>query len=71
VVLYRYAALFCTFRYENNDYQGVGAAMTMNIGAMKSETSGPIGKDNCVEVIVPGQIGTYWADNAVLRGLLL
>lgn len=46
-------------RYENNDAPGTGALMTMNIGAMRSETSGPIGKDNCVEVIVPGQIGTY------------
>jgi hypothetical protein len=44
-------------RYENNDAPGTGALMTMNIGAMKSETSGPIGKDNCVELIVPGQIG--------------
>jgi hypothetical protein len=31
--------------------------MTMNIGAMRSETSGPIGRENCVEMIVPGQIG--------------
>eukprot|EP00598_Pedospumella_elongata_P001723 CAMPEP_0184969802 /NCGR_PEP_ID=MMETSP1098-20130426/2453_1 /TAXON_ID=89044 /ORGANISM="Spumella elongata, Strain CCAP 955/1" /LENGTH=389 /DNA_ID=CAMNT_0027491621 /DNA_START=49 /DNA_END=1218 /DNA_ORIENTATION=+ len=45
-------------RYENNDTPGVGTLMTMNIGAMKSETSGPIGRENCVEMIVPGQIGT-------------
>jgi hypothetical protein len=45
------------FRYENNDAQSVGTLMTMNIGAMRSETSGPIGRENCVEMIVPGQIG--------------
>ena len=44
-------------RYEDNDAPGVGAMMSMNIGAMRSETSGPIGKDNCVELIIPGQIG--------------
>lgn len=46
-------------RYEDNDAPGVGTMMSMNIGAMRSETSGPIGKDNCVELIIPGQIGKH------------
>jgi len=44
-------------RYENNDNPGVGGLMSMNIGGMMSQTSGPIGRENCVEMIVTGQIG--------------
>ena len=56
-IIYYLFYFYGNYRYEDNDRAGVGSLMTMNIGAMQSETSGPIGKDNCVEMIVPGQIG--------------
>jgi len=45
-------------RFEDGDNPGVGGMLTMNVGDMMSQTSGPLGRDNCVEVIVPVQAGT-------------
>ena len=36
---------------------GVGGLMTMQMGQHMSQTSGVVGKDNCVEMVVTAQIG--------------
>lgn len=43
-------------RYEDGDHS-MGSMMSQPIGQMMSETSGPLGKDFCVEVICPAQVG--------------
>jgi len=44
-------------RYEDRDRPGMISMMTMNLGAMRGETSGPIGREHCVEMIIPAQLG--------------
>ena len=44
-------------RYEDRDTPGVAGLMTQPMGAHMNPTSGPIGKSNCVELVVPAQIG--------------
>jgi hypothetical protein len=44
-------------RFECNDNPGVIGMMTQPMGEHMKETSGPIGKENCVELIVPPQLG--------------
>jgi hypothetical protein len=43
-------------RFEDNDVSVFGM-MTQPMGAMMSDRSGPIGMPNCVELIVPVQVG--------------
>jgi len=44
-------------RYEDGGNPGAVGLMTMNIGAMMSLTSTPIGKPNCVELHCPANVG--------------
>lgn len=44
-------------RQEGGHNPGMGAMMTMQIGKMMEKRSGPIGKDNCLELHVPANMG--------------